>query len=174
MSGAASECKRGGKCIQLTLTAHGALAFGRVLFYPLEDTVLFVMLVNERARGEKRWKRNNIPCGSCDRISQTLGTQRSAGYPIIEGLHWRLTQAALVARIFASRACAIKVDLADAADIVFREIPSPSRDGVPLFDLDLHFESLCLSLLVRCERETSVRDDIRSDVTVSTIDYVCR
>jgi len=49
-----------------------------------------------------------------------------------------LTQAAVVARVFAGRTRPIKVDLADAADVVFRDVPSPGGDGVPLLDGDLH------------------------------------
>lgn len=108
------------------------------------------VLVNKTAWEEKQWKgNNNKPCESCDRICQTLETHAPHGQLDISchgrtALGCRLTQAAFVARIFASRTCAIKVDLADAADIVFREIPSPSRDGVPLFDFDLHVDCFCL------------------------------
>ena len=49
-----------------------------------------------------------------------------------------LTEAAVVAGILARRTGPVEVDLADTADIVFGEIPSPRRDGVPLLDLDFH------------------------------------
>jgi hypothetical protein len=49
-----------------------------------------------------------------------------------------LTERAVIAGVFACRACAVKVDLADTADIVFWDIPPPGRDGVPLLDCDLH------------------------------------
>lgn len=49
-----------------------------------------------------------------------------------------LTKTAVVAWVFASRACAVKVNLADAADVVFGDIPLPCRDGVPLLDGDFH------------------------------------
>lgn len=42
-----------------------------------------VVLVNERARKEERWKGNSIPCESCDRISQTLGTYVPDGQLVI-------------------------------------------------------------------------------------------
>ena len=58
-------------CKQLTLTTHGALAFGRVLFYPLEDAVLFVVAGQPESGGRESV---NQPCESCDRISRTLGT----------------------------------------------------------------------------------------------------
>jgi hypothetical protein len=49
-----------------------------------------------------------------------------------------LTQGAIIARVFACWTCAVEVHLADTADVVFGDIPSPGRDGVPLFDPDLH------------------------------------
>lgn len=51
-----------------------------------------------------------------------------------------LTQAAIVARVFARRTRAVEVDLADATDVVLWDIPSPGRDRVPLLDSDLHGE----------------------------------
>ena len=50
----------------------------------------------------------------------------------------RHTQAALVSGISACWAGSVEMDLADAADIVFGDIPSPGRHGVPLLDRDLH------------------------------------
>ena len=62
-----------------------------------------------------------------------------------------LTQGTIVAGIFACWTCAIKMDLADPADIVFGNVPPPGRDGVPLFDLDLHWGSRrAMRLLVSC------------------------
>lgn len=52
--------------------------------------------------------------------------------------HRPLTEAAVVAGVFASRASAVKMHLADTADVVLWEIPAPGRDRVPLRDLDLH------------------------------------
>lgn len=49
------------------------------------------------------------------------------------------TKRAIVAGVFAGWACPIKVDLADATNIVFGNVPAPGRDGVPLLDLDFHF-----------------------------------
>lgn len=49
-----------------------------------------------------------------------------------------LTDAAVIAWIFARRTCAIKGNLTDTTDVVLGEIPSPSPNGVPLLDGDLH------------------------------------
>ena len=49
-----------------------------------------------------------------------------------------LTEGAVIAGVFACWTCAVKVYLADTADIVFGDIPPPGRDGVPLLDRDLH------------------------------------
>ena len=48
------------------------------------------------------------------------------------------TKTAVIAWVFASRTGAVKVNLADTTDIVFRYIPAPCRDGVPICDGDLH------------------------------------
>ena len=62
-----------------------------------------------------------------------------------------LTQGTVVAGIFASWACAVEMDLADAADIVFGYVPPPGRDGVPLFDLDLHWgDGVQMRLPISC------------------------
>lgn len=57
------------------------------------------------------------------------------------GALYALTQWAVVAGVFACGTCPIKVDLTDATNIVFGNVPSPGRDRVPLFDLDLHLET---------------------------------
>jgi len=49
-----------------------------------------------------------------------------------------LTQTTVISWVFASRTCAIKVDLTDTANIVVRDIPSPGSHGVPFPDSDLH------------------------------------
>ena len=54
-----------------------------------------------------------------------------------------LTEATVVSRILACWTCAIKLDLADTADVVFRQIPPPCRNGVPLFDGDFHAAGVC-------------------------------
>lgn len=51
-----------------------------------------------------------------------------------------LTDAAVVAGISAGRTRPIEVDLANATDVVFGNVPPPGRDGVPLLDLDLHLD----------------------------------
>lgn len=48
------------------------------------------------------------------------------------------TETAVIAGVFAARTSAIKVDLADTADIVLGDIPPPGCDGVPSGNLDLH------------------------------------
>lgn len=49
-----------------------------------------------------------------------------------------LTETAVVTWIFAGRTGAVKVNLADTTDVVLGDIPSPSRDSVPVCDGDLH------------------------------------
>ncbi len=49
-----------------------------------------------------------------------------------------LTKTAVVAWVFASRTRPVEVHLADAANIVFGDVPPPRRDRVPLCDSDLH------------------------------------
>jgi hypothetical protein len=56
-----------------------------------------------------------------------------------------LTQAAVITWIFTSRTRPVKVDLADTTNIVFRQVPAPGSDGIPLLDGDLHVVlPLCL------------------------------
>jgi hypothetical protein len=50
----------------------------------------------------------------------------------------RRTEAAVVAGVFTSWTGAVEVDLTDAADVVFRDIPAPSGNRVPFCDPDLH------------------------------------
>lgn len=79
------------------------------------------------------------PCGNCARTCQILQLLVSKVLLQHAMVCLRaLTQGTIVAWIFACRTCAIKMDLADAADVVFGNVPPPGRDGVPLFDLDLH------------------------------------
>lgn len=52
-----------------------------------------------------------------------------------------LTQAARITGIFASRTRPVEVDLADATDVVLRNVPSPGSDRVPLLDGDFHGDS---------------------------------
>jgi len=47
-------------------------------------------------------------------------------------------QAAVISRIFARRTGAVKVHLADAADVVLGDIPTPGGHRVPSSDLNLH------------------------------------
>lgn len=47
-------------------------------------------------------------------------------------------QAAIVAWVFTCRARPVKVDLTDTTNIVFRYVPAPSSDRIPLLDGDLH------------------------------------
>ena len=49
-----------------------------------------------------------------------------------------LTKGTIIAGVFTCRACPVKVDLADTADIVFGNIPPPGRDSIPLLDRDFH------------------------------------
>lgn len=53
-----------------------------------------------------------------------------------------LTQTTVISWIFASRTCAIKVNLTDTANIVVWDIPSPGSHGVPFPDSDLHICSM--------------------------------
>lgn len=48
------------------------------------------------------------------------------------------TEAAVIARILAGRARPVKVSLADAANVVFGNIPLPCSDGIPFLDGDFH------------------------------------
>jgi hypothetical protein len=52
------------------------------------------------------------------------------------------TQTAVVARVFARRACSVKVDLADTAHVVLGYVPAPGGYRIPLLDRDLHLHSL--------------------------------
>jgi hypothetical protein len=55
-----------------------------------------------------------------------------------------LTQDAIISGVFACWTCTIEVDLADAADVVVGNIPSPCSYGIPFPDLDLHLD--CTSI----------------------------
>lgn len=79
------------------LSTHGTLPLGRILLYPLHNT---------------------------------MHVEVMATFPRQE--------AAVVAGIFAGGTGAIKVNLADTTDIVFRKIPPPSGNGIPILDLDFH------------------------------------
>lgn len=48
------------------------------------------------------------------------------------------TQAAVIAWVFACRACAVEMNLTDTADIIVGDVPSPCSYRVPLPDCDLH------------------------------------
>jgi hypothetical protein len=50
------------------------------------------------------------------------------------------TQTAVISGIFASRASAIEVYLADTTNIVVGDIPSPCSHRVPCLDSDLHVD----------------------------------
>jgi hypothetical protein len=52
------------------------------------------------------------------------------------------TKAAVIPRVFAAGARSVEVDLTNATNVVFGEVPSPGRHGVPLLDLDLHCGSV--------------------------------
>ena len=56
-------------------------------------------------------------------------------------IHHEHTEAAFISGKPAGWACAVEVDLADAADVVLGYVPSPGRHGVPLLDPDLHGET---------------------------------
>lgn len=83
-----------------------------------------------------------------------------------------LTKAAVIARVFACWACAVKVDLADAADVVLGDIPPPRRDGVPAGNLDLHDAGVsckmdsgcCFCSLCACKRLASTLTHKLADV----------
>lgn len=52
-------------------------------------------------------------------------------------------QRTTVTRLFATRTAAIKVALANTADIIrVLDIPQPTRNRVPRFDLDLHIDHI--------------------------------
>lgn len=79
------------------------------------------------------------PCESCVRIFQILWvTQSTNAIPLIAAGCVELTKDAVIAGIFAGRACVVKGVLADTAKIIFGKIPSPCRDPIPPLDLDLH------------------------------------
>lgn len=61
----------------LTLSTHGALTLGRVLFYPLEDAVLefLASLVSLPSRKGSNIRNCCKPCESCGRICQILPKQ---------------------------------------------------------------------------------------------------
>jgi hypothetical protein len=50
------------------------------------------------------------------------------------------TQAAVIAWVFACRACAIEMNLTDTADIIVGDVPSPCSYRMPLPDCDLHVD----------------------------------
>lgn len=58
------------------------------------------------------------------------------------------TQRTVVAWKSARRAGAVEVNLADAADIIVRNIPSPGGHRCPLLDLDLHVHPQDVSMFV--------------------------
>jgi hypothetical protein len=55
----------------------------------------------------------------------------------------QLTKATVVTGIFTGGTGSIEMNLADTTDIVFGKIPSPSRNSIPLRDLDLHCCEIC-------------------------------
>lgn len=59
---------------------------------------------------------------------------------VVRRINHRLTEAAVIAGIFACWTRAIKLNLADATDIVFWEIPAPGCNGVPFLDENLHYQ----------------------------------
>lgn len=50
-----------------------------------------------------------------------------------------LTEAAVVAWVFAGGTRAVEIDLADTAHIIFGDVPSPGSDRIPFLNLDLHY-----------------------------------
>lgn len=73
-------------------------------------------------------------------FSRYFGLHRKStnAIPLIAAGCVELTKDAVIAGIFAGRACVVKGVLADTAKIIFGKIPSPCRDRVPPLDLDLH------------------------------------
>lgn len=49
-----------------------------------------------------------------------------------------LTESAVIAGEFASRTSAVKLNTADTADLILRDVPVPSSDGIPFLNGDLH------------------------------------
>jgi hypothetical protein len=64
--------------------------------------------------------------------------QVSTAYIMEAGQKSRLTQAAVISRISTGRTRSVKMHLADTADIILVNIPSPGGHSVPLLDGHLH------------------------------------
>ena len=66
-----------------------------------------------------------------------------------------LTDATIIAWIFACWACAVKVDLTDTTNIIVGDVPTPSRDTVPSLYFDLHDVSFLMRTSVVSENALS-------------------
>jgi hypothetical protein len=133
-----SVCRsnNGWKGVHFTLATHRTLSLCRVLLYPLEDAVL-----ETHCQSAKRARRAQDPhhvkvVSALPRHCKLLTRHSKGQTPPRQSM--TLTEAAVIAWVFARRTRAIKVDLADAAHIVFGYVPSPGSDGIPLRYLDFH------------------------------------
>lgn len=60
------------------------------------------------------------------------------------------TESTIIARIFARRTSSIELNATNTTDFIFRHIPPPGSDCVPLFDSDLHFDRASSMRLCNC------------------------
>jgi hypothetical protein len=130
----------------LTLSTHRALSLGRVLLEPFHNAMLFPSAVTPPPDLFITDHMEVVPAfardWSCVRFEKSRRRKEGAR-----------TQDAIISGVFASRTCTIKVDLADTADVVVGDIPSPSSYRIPFPDLDLHLDCLPLNsvyIRVRC------------------------
>lgn len=77
---------------------------------------------------------------------RALSLRRILLDPLHNAMHMKVVsafareQAAIISRVFARRTCTIEMHLADTADVVVGNVPSPGRYCIPLLDLDFHLE----------------------------------
>lgn len=69
-----------------------------------------------------------------------------------------LTHSAFIPGIFAGWTGSIKLNTADATDIVLWHVPAPCRDGIPLLDRDLH--NLTRRNILRRRDEAIIQNDV--------------
>lgn len=66
----------------------------------------------------------------------------------------RLTQSAIIARVFAGRTCAVELYSTYTTDIILWHIPSPRGHRIPFFDGDFH-DVLLTDAVPRVQRGTA-------------------
>src|SRR6478609_8663747 len=95
----------------------------------------------------------DIPYGSCGHTFQKLWPSSASGLVSTSPKWVELTDATIIAWIFACWACAVKVNLTDTTNIIVGDVPTPSRNTVPSLYFDLHDVSFLMTM--HCCRKKS-------------------